>query len=148
VWLRLSDAAGTNELQVAWVETFGRVAPGQPLLYEDSYGRLSLAVNQGSAVVELGIREDAEVVISREPLPRPEAFEGGWDGAWVQDGAAANGRDSIDAGAILAEPGPPPGWTEQPVAEPAASGNGTGPVPEAPRPSGRGRRLRRGARAT
>ena len=40
-----------------------------PLLFQDSYGRLSLAVNQGSAAMDLGIREDAEVIIARGPLP-------------------------------------------------------------------------------
>ncbi len=33
---------------VRWVETFGRVGRGEPLLYEDSYGRLCLAVREGS----------------------------------------------------------------------------------------------------
>jgi len=68
---RISDARGATEVDVSWVETFGRVAPGEPLLFEDSYGRLSLAVNQGSAVRDLGIREDAEVLITRVPMQRP-----------------------------------------------------------------------------
>ena len=59
-----------NDVEVTWVETFARVAVGQPLLYEDSYGRLSVAVDQGSAVQAIGIREDAEVLITRQPLPR------------------------------------------------------------------------------
>ena len=36
---RISDGRGASEVDVSWVETFGRVAPGQPLLFEDSYGR-------------------------------------------------------------------------------------------------------------
>ena len=48
VWVRLTDVFGSNDVEVTWVETFGRVGVGQPLLHEDSYGRLSLAINQGS----------------------------------------------------------------------------------------------------
>ncbi|MET0772690.1 MAG: SAM-dependent chlorinase/fluorinase [Candidatus Limnocylindrales bacterium] len=69
LFVRLVDQAGVVDLEVAWVETFGNVPPGQPLLFQDSYGRLALAVNQGSAANDLGIREDAEVIISRGPLP-------------------------------------------------------------------------------
>ena len=69
LFVRLVDQAGVVDLEVAWVETFGNVPPGQPLLFQDSYGRLSLAVNQGSAAMDLGIREDAEVIVARGPLP-------------------------------------------------------------------------------
>jgi S-adenosylmethionine hydrolase len=68
--LRVSDPHGSSDLGVSWVDTFGRVGPGQPLLFEDSYGRLGLAVNQGSAARTLGVREDAEVLVTRTPLPR------------------------------------------------------------------------------
>ena len=69
VYVRVTDSQGTADLELSWVDTFGNVPPGQALLYEDSYGRLTVAVNQGSAAELLGIREDAEVVITRAPLP-------------------------------------------------------------------------------
>ncbi|HET7677662.1 MAG TPA: SAM-dependent chlorinase/fluorinase [Candidatus Limnocylindrales bacterium] len=56
---------GLREVEAAWVETFGRVAPGEPLLYEDSYGRLCLAVNQGAASQALGIARDMPLRITR-----------------------------------------------------------------------------------
>jgi S-adenosylmethionine hydrolase len=40
---------------VPWSPTFGERAPGEPLLYEDSYGRVCLGVNQGSAEAVLGL---------------------------------------------------------------------------------------------
>lgn len=61
--LRL-DGEGSS-VQVVWAETFGRVQPGQPLLYEDSYGRLCLAENQGSAVERLGLSDGQGVTIQR-----------------------------------------------------------------------------------
>ncbi len=71
LYVRIIDQDGPMDLEVAWVETFGAVPPGQPLLFQDSYGRLSLAVNQGSAVHDLGIREDAEVIVTRGPMAPP-----------------------------------------------------------------------------
>ncbi|SNS39368.1 hypothetical protein SAMN05443665_1003212 [Actinomadura meyerae] len=41
--------------RVAFAETFGSVAPGEPLLWTDSSGWLGLAVNQGSATDALGL---------------------------------------------------------------------------------------------
>jgi S-adenosyl-L-methionine hydrolase (adenosine-forming) len=52
-----------------WTSTFGDVAPGEPLLYEDSYGRLCIAVNQGNAARQLGLVEDEVLAISRPRLP-------------------------------------------------------------------------------
>ncbi|HSL35125.1 MAG TPA: SAM-dependent chlorinase/fluorinase [Candidatus Limnocylindrales bacterium] len=55
---------------VRWVAAFGDVAPGSPLLYEDSYGRICLAENQGNVAVRLGLAEDLSVRIRRaEPRP-------------------------------------------------------------------------------
>ncbi|WP_316043587.1 SAM hydroxide adenosyltransferase [Actinomadura sp. CNU-125] len=48
------DAPGRGE-RIPFAETFGGVAPGRPLLWIDSSGRLGLAVNQGSAVAVLGL---------------------------------------------------------------------------------------------
>ncbi len=50
---------------VPWLTTFGDAAVGEPLLYEDSYGRLCLAVNQGDAARTLGLHDDTAVVIER-----------------------------------------------------------------------------------
>jgi S-adenosylmethionine hydrolase len=35
------------------------------LLYEDSYGRICLAMNQGDAAASLGLTEDGDVTIRR-----------------------------------------------------------------------------------
>jgi S-adenosylmethionine hydrolase len=50
---------------VKWRGTFGDAEPGETLLYEDSYGRICLAENQGDAATHLGIVEDGEVTIRR-----------------------------------------------------------------------------------
>ncbi len=55
-------AGGTT---ARWVETFGRVPAGEALLYEDSYGRLCLAVNQGSAAERLGLATDVALRVRR-----------------------------------------------------------------------------------
>ena len=54
-----------REISVPWVAAFGDVAVGAALVYEDSYGRICLAVNQGSAAQRHELREDLEVVIRR-----------------------------------------------------------------------------------
>ncbi|RFS85783.1 hypothetical protein D0T12_12450 [Actinomadura spongiicola] len=48
---------------VTFEETFGAVAPGDPLLWVDSSGQLGLAVNQGSAAERFGLREPAVVTL-------------------------------------------------------------------------------------
>ncbi len=50
---------------VRWRATFGEAEPGQVLLYEDSYGRICLAENQGNAAADLGLSDDAAVTIRR-----------------------------------------------------------------------------------
>jgi S-adenosyl-L-methionine hydrolase (adenosine-forming) len=50
---------------VTWRSTFGEAKPGDTLLYEDSYGRICLARNQGDAATHLGVVEDREVTIRR-----------------------------------------------------------------------------------
>lgn len=50
---------------VPWVMTFGDVAAGDALLYEDSYGRLCLAVSQGSAAERFRLELDEPVRIVR-----------------------------------------------------------------------------------
>ena len=43
---------------VPWAATFGQVPVGRPLLYEDSFGRLAYADNQGDVARRLGIGVD------------------------------------------------------------------------------------------
>jgi S-adenosylmethionine hydrolase len=64
--LELRPAGGpARTVEATWAETFSTVVPGEPLLYEDSYGRLCLAVNQGDAAAALGLIEDLGVTIRR-----------------------------------------------------------------------------------
>jgi S-adenosylmethionine hydrolase len=59
---RGSHAAGREP--VTWVATFGEVAVGAPLLYEDAdYAGPALAINQGSAAEQLGLAHDTPVRI-------------------------------------------------------------------------------------
>jgi S-adenosylmethionine hydrolase len=59
------ELGGTRHERITWQATFGGAALGRPLLYEDSYGRLCIAVNQGNAADQLALREDLPVVIRR-----------------------------------------------------------------------------------
>jgi len=107
LYVRVIDQDVPMDLEVVWAEAFGNVPPGQPLLLQDSYGRLSLAVNQGSAAQDLGIREDAEVIVSRGPLgavmepgmdpgllrPGPWQGPGPWEPAW--DGPTAGPLEGL-----------------------------------------------------
>jgi S-adenosylmethionine hydrolase len=70
IWVRVEDGGPERDLRLPWAATFGHVPVGQPLLYDDSYGRLCIAVNQGSAVRMLGLPLDARVTLTRIPLPR------------------------------------------------------------------------------
>ena len=67
LWLRIEDASGSRDVAVPWVGTFGHVPPGAPLVFDDSYGRLCIAVNQGSAVHVLGLAENTMVTLTRGP---------------------------------------------------------------------------------
>lgn len=64
--------AGRRTEQLIWASTFGDVPPGQRLLYEDSYGRLCIAENQGSASDSLGLRDGLKVTIGRPALQAAE----------------------------------------------------------------------------
>ncbi|ROO83727.1 hypothetical protein EDD29_1235 [Actinocorallia herbida] len=55
-------------IAVPWVETYGDVPVGAPLLFKDSSGLLALAVNQGSAVREFSRKAGARLVL-REAVP-------------------------------------------------------------------------------
>jgi S-adenosylmethionine hydrolase len=56
---------GARSATVTWQLTFGAVRPGEPLLYEDSYGRLCLAVDQGDAGTWMGLRTGDRLTIRR-----------------------------------------------------------------------------------
>jgi S-adenosylmethionine hydrolase len=53
------------EVETPWLATFGEAGVGDLLLYEDSYGRVCLAENQGDAASRLGLREDDPIAIRR-----------------------------------------------------------------------------------
>lgn len=57
---------------IVWAQTFGDVGVGERMLYEDSYGRLCIAENQGSAVASLGLEDGTPVTISRPALQAAE----------------------------------------------------------------------------
>jgi S-adenosylmethionine hydrolase len=65
--LELEGHDGTRpmSLTVAWQETFA-AGGGGPLLYQDSYGRVCLAIDRGNAVEAFGLVDDQPVVISRD----------------------------------------------------------------------------------
>ncbi len=60
---RVGEASAAHG--VSWQDTFGAVAVGENLLYEDSYGRICLAQNQGDAAASLGLRDDQPVTVRR-----------------------------------------------------------------------------------
>jgi S-adenosylmethionine hydrolase len=57
-------ADGAAEQPMRWADTFGDVPVGEPILYVDSYDRLTLAVNQGSAAEQLGLVQDQAIRIT------------------------------------------------------------------------------------
>ena len=62
--LRRGGAVIVNGVRAVYTSTFADVPPGGLLLYEDSYGVPSLAVNRGSAVDALGLEIYARVQIA------------------------------------------------------------------------------------
>jgi S-adenosylmethionine hydrolase len=63
--LAWTDTTGGHEARAPFVETFGRVAGGRPLVYQDSYGRLGLAANQASVATLLDLHADQRLTIRR-----------------------------------------------------------------------------------
>jgi S-adenosyl-L-methionine hydrolase (adenosine-forming) len=61
--VRFSDHA--EPVTMPWAPTFGDVAAGSYLLYEDSYGRLCIAQNQGDAATSLGVPEGSQIKVRR-----------------------------------------------------------------------------------
>jgi S-adenosylmethionine hydrolase len=49
---------GSAEVRMGWADTFGDARVGEPILYVDSYDRLTIAVNQGNAAEALGLVQD------------------------------------------------------------------------------------------
>ncbi len=62
----IGEGAARRQAAVTWARTFGDVSPGGLLLTTDSYGRISLAVRQGSAAAALGLGLDAVLEIARQ----------------------------------------------------------------------------------
>jgi len=58
-------AIGDRRIESSWQSTFGDVAAGGTLVYEDSYGRICLAASQASAAAIHGIVDDLAVIIRR-----------------------------------------------------------------------------------
>ena len=56
-----------REHVIPWSPTFGERRPGEPLLYEDSYGRVCIGINRGNAAASLGISGGMEVTLTPEP---------------------------------------------------------------------------------
>jgi len=50
-------------VELTWEQTFGRVKVGEPLLYRDSSGTISLSDNQGNVAARLGLRTDQPIRI-------------------------------------------------------------------------------------
>lgn len=63
--VKLGEALATPTTMI-WAPTFGEVEAGGYLLYEDSYGRLCIAQNQGNAAQSLRLAEGAQVKMSRQ----------------------------------------------------------------------------------
>jgi S-adenosylmethionine hydrolase len=68
--LRLGQPLGVGvrggQFEAKYVRTFADVSPGELLVYEDAYRRLSLAVSRGSAAERLGVGVDDELAIRTE----------------------------------------------------------------------------------
>jgi len=73
VLVTLVHGGRRRKLDMTWAPTFGEVAVGDHVLYEDSYGRLYIAQNQGNAADALRLAEGDTVRISRLPAERRAA---------------------------------------------------------------------------
>lgn len=61
--LRLGHPMTVNGTHCIYAKAFADVQPGEPMVYEDAYRTLALAVNRGSAAELLGLALDDEVRI-------------------------------------------------------------------------------------
>jgi S-adenosylmethionine hydrolase len=133
--IRIGSGPRVREVAADWVDTFGRVPRGGALICEDSYGRLCLAVNQGSAGEALGIVPDAEIVVARPQAPSPPPPPGG--AMLRRDQGAAAGGGAGAAPSVVPRAGPAPG---QPAGGPGAPTGGPAAATGGPagRTGGRG----------
>ena len=60
-----SSIEGLPGIDARWRLTYADAGPGEPLIYLDSYGRLGLAINMGSAANAYDLRPDRRLRISR-----------------------------------------------------------------------------------
>lgn len=63
-WWEVRNDAGRSPWRLPLARTFGEVAAGEPLVYEDSNGLLAIGVNQGDAAAELGLASGAQLLIT------------------------------------------------------------------------------------
>ena len=61
---RVTVTVTGDQREARFVQTFADVPPGDLILYEDSWGTLSLAVNRGDASRTLGLRPDDDVSVA------------------------------------------------------------------------------------
>jgi hypothetical protein len=61
--LRVEIDGASAPIDLTWQQTFGRVRLGEPLLYQDSSGTISLSDNQGDVAARLGLHVDQPVRI-------------------------------------------------------------------------------------
>lgn len=66
VAIETSTAGASARALARYARTFGGAAPGELLLYEDSYRRLAIAVNQGDAAAQLALKPGDQVRILPE----------------------------------------------------------------------------------
>ncbi len=57
---------GEHTIRCAWQQTFGDALPGAPVLLEDSYWRLCVAINRGDASQTFGAAPGTPVVMTWE----------------------------------------------------------------------------------
>jgi S-adenosyl-L-methionine hydrolase (adenosine-forming) len=60
-----ADGGTVRTIAASWQSTFGDVAVGETLVYEDSYGRICLAASQADAAAKHGIVDDITVIVRR-----------------------------------------------------------------------------------
>ena len=63
---RLKAKIGGHDVEMPWVKTFSDVPLKQPLLFIDSRGRVSFALNQASFAAAYGIQPPQPIFIPRK----------------------------------------------------------------------------------
>jgi len=67
--LEVRLGGGRRPRKMPWAPTFGDVPEGGHIVLEDSYGRLSIAQNQGNAAESLKVSEGTMINLRRAPAP-------------------------------------------------------------------------------